>query len=146
MMTMVTPIVRRAGEGKYPVVTGVVAVDIVSGGASDNRRGNAQVTDQRGGADIDHVIPEPAAVGPPAGNRAASESAHKGVAAEDAKPRESGFVIRAATGQAGRRSRQVYFDQVGNEDAHDVAPPGDRGSRQRAIEHDGIDQSRGFGI
>ena len=29
MMTMVTPIVRRAGEGEDPVVPGVVAVDIV---------------------------------------------------------------------------------------------------------------------
>ena len=95
-----------------------------SGRTSDDRRGNAQVTDQRGDADIDDVIAEAAAVGPPAGNRATGESAHQGVAAENAETRESGVVgvVGAAPGQAGRRSRQVYFDQVGDEDARDVAP------------------------
>ena len=86
---MVTAIMRSARIREYFVVTGVVGADAINAiGHSDDERA-AQVADEGGDGDVNHVVAEAAAIRPAAGNRTAVaerilDGALQHVATEDA--------------------------------------------------------------
>src|SRR6476659_8443985 len=88
--------------------------------------GIAQIAQQGNDRDIDHVIAEPAPVGPSAGNEASIlkrilNTALENIATEDAQSRVSrivriGRIASAVARKANARSRQVDLDHIRDED------------------------------
>src|SRR6187549_576445 len=80
--------VQRCGRvGEHLVVGDVVAVHVITRGTDNDRRADTEVADDRGHGDVEHVVAEPAAVGPAAWHDAVAEAllnlAGERVAAED---------------------------------------------------------------
>ena len=83
---MISAVLRRGFVGEDLVVSHVIPIHIVAGRTAKRRGTGSQIADEGGDGDIDHIIAEAPAIGPPARNdttaKASLNGAGEGVAAE----------------------------------------------------------------
>ena len=73
-MSVISSVVRRAGARKHLVIDRIVAIHIVTGGSVDDERIVAEIADHRSHGNVDDIVTESPAIGPPTGDGAGGKT------------------------------------------------------------------------